>query len=363
VSSASAAAVAEWVDARTPTSIVHLDAAAAGRPSREVLDAEIAHLHREASLGAYVAQERAAPVVDEGRAALAGLVGLGADDVAFSDGAGNAFATLVAAWPLPRAARIGIVPSEYGANARVLRLLASQRGWHLVPLPVDDVGRITAVPDDLDLVTFPQVASQRGVAQPVEEVFATGTPLLLDVAQSLGQTEVPHGCAAYVGTSRKWLCGPRGVGFAVVDPHVQAGLREPPTLAPALCSGMQRWESQESHVAGRVGLAVAVQQWTPALLPVVHARAARARELLDGVAGWRVCEPRTEPTGITTLVGGDPVTTRAALLDSGILTSAVPTSRSDDLAAPVLRVSTPAWVRDADLDVLVDALTRIAARG
>jgi pyridoxal 5-phosphate dependent beta-lyase len=348
-----------WVDARTPTASIHLDAAAAGRPSREVLDAEITHLHREASLGAYVAQERAEPFIDDGRAALAGLVGLRADDVAFSDGAGTAFATLLVAWPLPRGARIGTVPSEYGANARVLRLLAGERGWHLVPLPLDDTGRITDVPEDLDLVTFPQVASQRGVAQPVEEVFVTGTPLLLDIAQSLGQTEVPAGCAAYVGTSRKWLCGPRGVGFAIVDPHVQAGLQEPPTLAPTRGTGMQRWEAQESHVAGRVGLAVAVQQWTPELLAVIHARAAQARELLDGVAGWRVCEPVDEPTGITTLVGGDPFATRAALLDEGFVTSAVPTSRSDDLDRPVLRVSTAGWVEDAHLQALAGALARV----
>jgi pyridoxal 5-phosphate dependent beta-lyase len=353
--------VTDWVDARTPTAATHLDAAAAGRPSREVLDAEITHLHREASLGAYVAQERAEPLIDEGRAVLAGFVGLSADDVAFSDGAGNAFATLLAAWPLPRAARIGTIPSEYGANARLLRRLAGERGWHLVPLPVDGVGRITGVPDDLDLVTFPQVASQRGVAQPVAEVFATGTPLLLDIAQSLGQTEVPAGCAAYVGTSRKWLCGPRGVGFAVVDPHVQAGLQEPPTLAPTRGSGMQRWEAQESHIAGRVGLAVAAEQWTPALLPVIHERAAQARALLDGVAGWRVCEPHDEPTGMTTLVGGDPFAARARLLVERIVTSAVPTSRSDDLDRPVLRVSTAAWVEEADLASLAQALTRASA--
>jgi pyridoxal 5-phosphate dependent beta-lyase len=350
--------VEEWVDARTPMKAVHLDVAGAGRPSREVLDAEITHLHREAALGGYVAQERAGAQVDEGRAALAALVGLGQGDVAFSDGAGNAFATLLAAWPLPRGARIGTVSSEYGANSRALRRLAGERGWELVLLPVDDVGRITGVPDGLDLVTFPQVASQRGIAQPVEDVFATGTPLLLDVAQSLGQTPVPHGCAAYVGTSRKWLCGPRGVGFSIVDPHVQAALEEPPTLAPTHGDGMLRWESQEAHVAGRVGLAVAVEQWEPALLKEVHARARQARELLAGVAGWQVREPVDEPTGITTLVGGDPFAARAGLLEDELVTSAIPTSRADDLDRPVLRVSTGAWVTGADLEALTAALAK-----
>ncbi|MCW2678731.1 MAG: aminotransferase class [Frankiales bacterium] len=348
--------VDEWVDARVPSGSVLLDVAGAGRPSREVLDAEIAHLHAEAVLGAYVAAEAAGEQVDRGRAAVAALVGLSGEDVAFADGAGTAFATLLQAWPLRRGARVGTVPSEYGANARLLKRLAQERGWELVVLPVDGHGRITSVPGDLDLVTFPQVASQRGIAQPVEEVFATGTPLLLDVAQSLGQTAVPYGCAAYVGTSRKWLCGPRGVGFAVVDPHVQQALTEPPTLAPAMGNGMQRWEAQEAHVAGRVGLAMAAEQWTPALLDRVHDRARTARDLLGTVEGWTVREPRDEPTGITTLVGGDPVATRARLLEDGFVTSAVPTSRSDDLDRPVLRVSTGAWVADAELERLAAAL-------
>lgn len=348
--------VEEWLDARTPTRCVHLDPAGAGRPSRDVLDAEIAHLHREAALGAYVAAELAEELVTEGCGALAALVGLSGDDLCFLDGAGTAFATLLAAWPLARGARIGTVASEYGANARALRRLAGERGWELVVLPVDDLGRITAVPAGLDLVTFPQVASQRGIAQPVDDVRAAGVPLLLDVAQSLGQTAVPPGCAAYVGTSRKWLCGPRGVGFAVVRPEVQEALVEPPTLAPTHGTGMRRWESQEAHVAGRVGLAVAAQEWDPGLLPLLQARAATARRVLDGVAGWRVREPVDEPTGITTLVGGDPLGTRAGLLEDGFVTSAVPVSRADDLDAPLLRVSTAAWVTDDELAALAAAL-------
>ncbi|MGI8538131.1 MAG: aminotransferase class V-fold PLP-dependent enzyme [Mycobacteriales bacterium] len=345
-----------WVAARVPTSVVHLDVAGSGRPSRAVLDAEIAHLQQEAELGGYVAQALAEPVVNAGRAVLAAMLGLTGDDVCFLDGAGPAFATLLAAWPLPRGARIGTVPSEYGANARALRRLAGERGWQLVALPTDDLGRIVDVPADLDLVTFPQVASQRGIAQPVVDVFATGTPLLLDIAQSLGQVLVPPGCAAYVGTSRKWLCGPRGVGFAVVDPVVQAALVEPPTLAPTHGTGMRRWESQEAHIAGRVGLSVALREWTPDLLAHGHRLAAQARTLLAGVAGWQVREPVAEPTGITTLAGGDPVATRAGLLKEGFVTSAVPASRSDDLTAPVLRVSTAAWVQDAELEALAGAL-------
>jgi hypothetical protein len=69
-----------------------------------------------------------------------------------------------------------------------------------------------------------------------------------------------------------------------------------------------------------------------------------------------VREPRDEPTGITTLVGGDPVAARAGLLRDGFVTSAVPTSRAADMDAPILRVSTAAWVEAPDLEALAAAL-------
>jgi pyridoxal 5-phosphate dependent beta-lyase len=356
--------VDRWVAGRTPSNVIHLDAAACGRVSRATLHCEVDHLTAEAAHGGYVAEEQAEVRLAAGRQALAALVGLSGGDVAFSDGAGASFTVLLEAWPLPPGARIGTVDSEYGGNARVLQHLAASRGWDLVRLPVDGQSRITSVPPDLDLVTFPHVASQRGVVQPVAQVLATGVPLLLDVAQSLGQVAVPAGCAAYVGTSRKWLCGPRGVGFAVLHPSWQRQLEEPPTLQALVQPGVRRWESAEAHVAGRVGLAVAAQEWAPELLPVVHERARSARERLAQVAGWRVVEPVDEPSGITTLQptdGADPATTRTALLHDGFLVSTVPTTRAADLAAPVLRISTPAWVTEDDLDALTVRLTRRTA--
>ncbi|MCW2724243.1 MAG: aminotransferase class [Frankiales bacterium] len=350
--------VQSWVRNRLTSPRLHLDTAACGRVSTAVLEAQVAHLQAEAAEGGYVA-EADNPLVEVGRQALGGMVGLGTDDVAFLESGGAAFAVLLAAWPLPAGARIGIVPSEYGGNAAVLARLAAERGWSLVRLPVDPQGRITAVPRDLDLVTFPQVPSQRGVAQPVQDVLRAGVPVVLDVAQALGQTPVPAGCAAYVGTSRKWLCGPRGVGFAVVDPSWQLRLASPPTLAPTVYDGVRRFESPEANVAGRAGLAVAAREWSPALLGQVQGLATQARALLAELAGWQVVEPVDEPTGITTLRptgAADPMEIRAKLLADGIVTSVVPPSRAADMDGPVLRVSTAAWVTTADLERLVSSI-------
>lgn len=352
-------AVRAWVDARLPTTLTHLDVAACGRVSTATLEAQTAHLRAEAG-GGYVAEDEAeAGSLRSGRAALAGLVGLAASDVAFAPDGAGAFATLLAAWPLGRGARIGTSASEYGGNARVLASLAVARGWELVPLPADALGRVVEVPAGLDLLTLPQVASQRGVAQPVEALRDSGVPVLLDVAQALGQSAVPPGCAAYVGTSRKWLCGPRGVGFSLVDPAWHDALAAPPTLGGDLEGGVRRLELSEAHVAGRVGLAVAAAEWTPELLGRVHALAATARGLL-GVGGWRVVEPVDEPTGTTTLVpppGVDPLDVRARLLERGLLVSAVPASRAAELDGPVLRVSTAAWAAPEHLEALARALT------
>jgi pyridoxal 5-phosphate dependent beta-lyase len=350
-----------WVRDRVPTDRVHLDVAGAGRVSTQVLKAQVEHLQEEAAVGAYVAEAAAQPRIDEGRAALGSLVGLSEADVLLTDGAHTAFATVLDAWPLQSGSRIGIVTSEYAGNARVLEHRAAARGWQLVPLPVDAGGHVTGVPEGLDLIALPMVPSQVGIVQPAADLLASGVPVLLDVAQACGQVDVPPGAAAYIGTARKWLCGPRGVGFAAVAPQWHDQLTAPPTLNALDRTGISRFDSAEPNVAGRLGLAAAARSWSPALLPMVHAASAAARVLLDGAGGWEVVEPVDEPSGITTLrhPTADPVVTRAALVDRGCVLAAVPVTRSADLTTPRLRVSTAAWVTPGDLEALASALDEI----
>lgn len=357
--------VRQWVEDRVATDRVHLDVAACGRVSEAVLQVQQELARAEAVRGGYVAEALAQEQLDAGRQALGAIVGLGVDDVFYSDGGATAFQVVLDAWPLPPGARIGTLAGEYGGNARVLRDRARRNGWELVLLETDDLGRLRAVPPDLDLVTFPQVLSQRGVLQPVQLALASGVPLLLDVAQSAGQVPVPAGAAAYVGTSRKWLCGPRGIGFGAVDPAWHDRLSDPPTLqAPSFPGQLRRFDAAEPSNAGRAGLALAARTWSPALLPVGVAAAAAARVLLEGAGGWQVVEPVDEPTAITTLrhAAADPFVTRAQLVEQGFVVSAVPVSRADDLDQPLLRVSTAAWVTPGDVEALADALESLAFR-
>jgi hypothetical protein len=74
-----------WRERRRPADLVHLDSAAAGRSSTATLAATAAHAEREATRGAYVAQAEAAGALDAGRAELAGLLGVPAAGLAFTE--------------------------------------------------------------------------------------------------------------------------------------------------------------------------------------------------------------------------------------------------------------------------------------
>jgi len=370
-----------WRDARLPTAGVHLDTAACSRQSTRVLDAVAQHARHEAEIGGYVAQVAAEPLLRQGRAALGGLLGATADDVAFVESATVALTLLLACWPLGAGATVAAVPGEWGPNLAAF----ADRGLTLATLPVDGAGRVDleALPGWLastrpDLVHVTVVSSHRGVLQPAAEVGSAceqaGVPLVLDVAQALGHVDcdlLTRGADAAYGTSRKWLAGPRGVGFLAVRPGL-AGQLVP--VAPAAsperwpaAAGLppaQRLESAEAHVAGRLGLALAAGEHLAAGPERVRARLAAlgrmARGLLDGVGGWSVVDPPQEPVAVVTLAPPAGVTvaeTRARLLTLGVVTTAAGPERAPrEMTGPVLRVSPHVDATVDDLEVLAAAL-------
>jgi len=362
---------AAWRSARPRPAGRHLDSAACSRQSHRVLEAVAHHARHEAELGGYVAEATAEDLLQQGRSVIGGLVGMAAADVVFVESAQAALAALLGGWRLPPGTRVACLPGEYAPNAAQLRAV----GLTVEALPVDDLGRA-----DLDgvarlLATDPpravhltHVASHRGTVQPAAEVAAlcreAGVPLVLDAAQSLGHVDTDLGADVVYSTSRKWLAGPRGVGVLCVRPAVAAELT-PLLTAPDDVPPLRAFESGEAHVAGRVGLVLAVGEHLAAGPLRVRERLAAlgraGREVLDGAAGWRVVEPLDEPTATTTLRppdGVDVVTTRARLLtEQGLVTTAIGTQRAPgEMTGPVLRVSPHLDASLDDLEALAAAL-------
>lgn len=374
------------------TALVHLDPAGAALPSPATVAAQVAHLRREGEVGPYLAQAEAEAVLDDARRRIGELVGGRGTDVALVESATRGFTALLAAWPLPPRARIGVTPGEYGSNRMALEAGARAGRWSLVEIPCDGSGRVAldaldGALDGLGLVTFPHVPSQRGIAQPAAEIArrcrAAGVAVLLDVAQTAGHLDLATiGADAWVGTSRKWLRGPRGVGFVALRPGLADELTPPwPTLstatwddcggAPRPVQGAARFEPGEAPIAARVGLAAALAELAAKGLHVVAARTRAlgqaARHRLHGAGGWEVIEPLDEPTGTVTLrhASRHPSDVHAALLDRGIVTSCVPVARAPlDLSRPVLRASFHGgYAGDDDAERLATALEGLSAVG
>ncbi|MFG1704296.1 ergothioneine biosynthesis PLP-dependent enzyme EgtE [Nonomuraea sp. M3C6] len=372
-----------WRAARSVAPPGHLDAAGCNVPSDRVLDAVVAHLRLERERGGYPA----VPDLTVPKSALAALVGAGPEDVAFLESGTAAMAVLLGGWRLPPGSRVGYARTEYGSTLMLLRRLAARRDWRLVELPVDGAARLAPeglrapLAAGLDLVIVSHLGSHHGVVQPAAEIGAlcraAGVPFVLDVCQSLGHVEVRGaGASAYVGTSRKWLAGPRGVGFLIVPGLTPAMDAPAPTLGghlwnepsqddgPVPLPGAVRYESSEGAIAARVGLGVAVLEHHALGPSAVHEHLAdlgrTARGLLDGAGGWRVAEPLDEPSALVTLRPPPGETAEAAAARAAaasLLVNVVPTARAPlDLREPVLRVSPPPGTPLETLESLARAL-------
>jgi pyridoxal 5-phosphate dependent beta-lyase len=362
---------ASWRSGRPRPAGRHLDSAACSRQSHRALEAAAHHARHEAELGGYVAEAAADDLLQQGRSVLGGLVGMAAADVAFVESAQAALVALLTGWRLSPGSRVACLPGEYAPNVAQLRTY----GLRPEPLPVDGIGRadVDAVArlladDPPRFVHLTHIGSHRGLLQPAGEIAAlcreAGVPLVLDAAQSLGHTDVDLGADVVYSTSRKWLAGPRGVGVLCVRPALAAQLT-PVLPEPEGEPPMRAFESGEAHVAGRVGLVVAVGDHLAAGPDRVRARLAAlgraTRELLDDVGGWKVVEPVDEPTATTTLrppEGVDVIDTRRRLLvDHGIVASAIGAERAPgELTGPVLRISPHVDASVEDLEALAAAL-------
>lgn len=361
-----------WRSARPPVAGIHLDSAACSRQSIAAIDAATQHARHEAEVGGYVAAEAATPALDAGRAAIGALTGLHGSDVVYTTGANHALDLLLTSWRGERT--VACLPGEYGPNLAIL----AANGFVVRALPADGDGRLDVdaaarqLADERPaLVHLTALASHRGIAQPTAALATVcadlGLPLIIDAAQAFGHLDCAVAPAAIYSSSRKWIAGPRGVGFLAIRPDFAERLapRLPPPEWNLPLSVTARLEHGETNLAGRVGYSVALGEHLAAGPQAVRARLAEVgrltREALAGVRGWRVVEPVEEPTAITTLEptgGTDPQKVRAWLIrEHAIVTTYAETARAPfEITTPVLRASPHIDGTPEDLERFADAL-------
>lgn len=174
--------------------------------------------------------------IDQWRAALAGLIGVEAQDLCPATNVSAGLSRYISALGTATTRRtILLAPSAFPTIGYVASGLAAA-GWQTRYLPGDADIRdpenwATALDDDVALVIAMHVSSVSGARTDVAAVAsvakAAGARCIADCAQSVGVvpvTPAAWGVDAVLGTSVKWLCGGPGAAWLWVAPRDRIAL-------------------------------------------------------------------------------------------------------------------------------------------
>lgn len=372
---------------------IHLNNAGASLMPTPVIRAVTEHLELESRIGGYeAAAERAGEIAEVGEL-VADLLGARPEQVALMENATAAFAQALSAIPFRRGDVIVTTRVDYASNQIQYLSLAERLGLEVVRAPDGPEGGVdTAVLEEIvhrrrpRLVAVTHVPTSSGMVQDVASVARIcrneGIWCLVDACQSIGQMPVDVGeipCDFLSGTSRKFLRGPRGVGFLYVSERaldaelapLLPDLRGADWIAEDLfqpAPDARRFENWEFPVAMVLGLGAAVRYARDRGLDAIRDRAwslaARLREGLGGVRGVRVLDHGRELSAIVTATveGREPPALVGALRARGINTSAVALESAllelgEKKVAGALRLSPHYYNTEEEIDRAVAALT------
>src|SRR5438552_5039245 len=326
---------------------IHLNNAGAALMPQPVLDALARHLEREAAIGGYEAADEAEPRLRETYELLGRLLGAAAKNIAIVENATVAFNQAVSAFDFRPGDRIVTTRTDYPSNQLVYLSLARRAGVETVradDLPEggvdpESVRRLASHPRTR-LVAVSWVPTNSGLVQDaraVGDVCADlGVPYLLDACQAAAQLAVDVDelkCDFLGGTARKFLRGPRGIGFLYVsDRMLERGafplfldMRGADWTDPdafRLADGARRFENWEFAYALVAGLGAAARY----ALAVgsggrerAHRLAALLRQLLAEIPGVRVLDRGRERCAIVSVgvAGRDAAALKLRLRDRG----------------------------------------------
>jgi selenocysteine lyase/cysteine desulfurase len=235
------------------------------------------------------------------------------------------------------------------------------------------------------LLAVTWIPTNSGLIQPVEALgeaaAAAGVPYLIDACQAVGLLPIDVArlrCDFLAATARKYLRGPRGIGFLYVADRVIERGQYPLYIdmrgatwstqdSFELAADARRFENWEFSVALVLGLGEAARY--AGQVGVLHG-GARARELaakirqkLGDLAGFRVLDHGANVGAIVTVEirGRHAYSVVTELRTRGINTSAA--VRDDAVidmdqkrAISALRISPHYYNTEAEIDVVCDAL-------
>ena len=351
--------------AETPgcTERIHFNNCGAGLMPTPVIDALKTHIDLEARIGGYEAADAADDKVQGAYAALANMLNCTPGEVAIVENATRGWDMAFYAFDFSPGDRILTCSAEYVSNYVAYLQVARKTGAVIDTIPDDADGAVDVdalrdmIDDRVKLIAITHVPTNGGLVNPAAAIGKAardnGVPFLLDACQSAGQ--MPLDVEALnvdmlSATSRKYLRGPRGMGFLYVREGLIPEL-EPPFVdlratvwtAPQeyhLRDDARRFENWECNVAAKIAMGTAVEYALDWGLEAIEARIATlAGTLRDGLAalpGVTLRDRGSHQCGIIsfTIAGREPAEVVKALKARGInLSVSSATSTQLDMSA------------------------------
>jgi selenocysteine lyase/cysteine desulfurase len=377
---------------------VHLNNAGAGLMPRSVLDAIVGHLNREANFGGYESADDAAEAVSDAYANVACLLGAQPRNIAVVENSTVAFFQALTAFDFHPGDVIVTTRNDYISNQLAYLSLARRRGIEVRraadleaggadPQSVRELLRDPCV----KLLAVTWVPTNSGLMQAVETLGeiaeSAGVPYLVDACQAVGEIPIDVAqlrCDFLSATARKFLRGPRGIGFLYVsDRALKRGdfplyidMRGADWVAadsfePA--PDARRFENWEFPYGLVLGLGEAARY---ALGAGVEPGGRRARNLaaslrrkLSALPGFRVLDRGKELAAIVTVevAGWDAPELVTLLRQRGINSSAslrayAVIDMAEKRAASALRLSPHYYNSEEELDAVIEALRSLPAK-
>jgi len=341
----------------------YLNAGTNGPLSRTTVDAMVAQEQADLELGRGGAEyfQRALDLREQVRAKLAATVGVAPESLSLATSTTNGCNIVLAGLGLRPDDEVLTTDGEhFGLLGALAASPAQVRVAEVRELPRERslevfLGQVTP---RTRLIAISHVCWMSGNRLPAEELKeATGLPLLVDGAQSVGAIPIDAKAVDYYAFScQKWLCGPDATGGLVVsDPDSL------PVMAPSYLS--QEGYEPTGVFTPRAGATRYDSNWTP---PPALAGLDAA---LDLAPGWRferaeeathrcrellaervdVVTAPSQGTLVSFRAAGDTAELVARLYDEGVVVRDVP-------GTDWIRVSCGWWTSDGDLERLLAVL-------
>jgi len=377
---------------------VHLSNAGAGLMPRPVLEAMTTHLHREAHMGGYESSDEAEAAVNAAYMSVGKLLGAPSRNVAIVENSTVAFFQALAAFDFRLGDVIVTTRNDYISNQLAYISLARRRGIEIHR--ASDLSRGGVDPQSVRellrdrrvrLLAVTWVPTNSGLVQPVEALGeiaeSAGVPYLIDACQAVGELPVDVArlrCDYLSATARKFLRGPRGIGFLYVSDRALQRADHPLLIDMRgadwvtadtfrLAPDARRFENWEFPYALVLGLGEAARY---ALSVGVERAGWRARELaatlrskLAGVQGFRILDCGKDLAAIVTVEvpGWNASALVGVLRKRGINTSAslseyAVIDMAEKKASSALRISPHYYNTEAEIDTVVEALKSLTIK-